>query len=30
MQRTFAAVAFADEHSGWLVGTEGKILKVTF
>ena len=24
------AVAFADEHSGWLVGTEGKILKVTF
>jgi photosystem II stability/assembly factor-like uncharacterized protein len=24
------AVAFADEHSGWLVGTEGRILKVTF
>jgi photosystem II stability/assembly factor-like uncharacterized protein len=26
----FWAVAFADEHSGWLVGTDGRILKVTF
>ena len=24
------AVAFADEHTGWLVGTEGRILKITF
>jgi len=21
---------FADEHSGWLVGTDGRILKVSF
>jgi photosystem II stability/assembly factor-like uncharacterized protein len=24
------AVAFADEHRGWLVGTEGRILKIEF
>jgi photosystem II stability/assembly factor-like uncharacterized protein len=24
------SVAFADEHAGWLVGTEGRILKITF
>jgi photosystem II stability/assembly factor-like uncharacterized protein len=26
----FWAVAFANEHDGWLVGTEGRILKITF
>ncbi|TMA29673.1 MAG: hypothetical protein E6J78_01260 [Deltaproteobacteria bacterium] len=26
----FWAVAFADEHSGWLVGTQGRIVKITF
>lgn len=26
----FWAVAFADEHTGWLVGTGGRILKITF
>ena len=26
----FWAVAFADEHTGWLVGTEGRIVKITF
>jgi hypothetical protein len=24
------AVAFADKETGWLVGTEGRILKITF
>jgi hypothetical protein len=24
------AVAFADPHTGWLVGTEGRIVKITF
>ena len=24
------AVAFADAHTGWLVGTEGRIVKITF
>jgi hypothetical protein len=24
------AVAFADQHNGWLVGTEGRIVKITF
>jgi len=26
----FWAVAFADPHSGWLVGTEGRIVKISF
>jgi photosystem II stability/assembly factor-like uncharacterized protein len=26
----FWAVAFADEHTGWLVGTLGRIVKITF
>ena len=26
----FWAVAFADEHTGWLVGTKGRIVKITF
>jgi len=26
----FWAVAFANERTGWLVGTEGRIFKVTF
>ena len=26
----FWAVAFADEHTGWLVGTQGRIVKITF
>ncbi|MBA3318305.1 MAG: glycosyl hydrolase [Gemmatimonadales bacterium] len=28
--RDYWAVAFADRHHGWLVGTEGRILKVVF
>jgi photosystem II stability/assembly factor-like uncharacterized protein len=28
--RDFWAVAFADPHHGWLVGTDGRILKLVF
>ena len=28
--RNYWAVAFADPHAGWLVGTEGRILKISF
>jgi photosystem II stability/assembly factor-like uncharacterized protein len=28
--RDFWAVAFANQQVGWLVGTEGRILKITF
>jgi photosystem II stability/assembly factor-like uncharacterized protein len=28
--RDYWAVAFADHHNGWLVGTDGRILKVSF